>query len=453
MSDNFEVIKIDDRVAAMITTDSRQIFEQENIKPVPIEKITKIGYVPYGDDNTMPNEIREKVYASDVMAPNVLFNILTNYGQGLSYDITEDATDQQKAEIKRFFLRNNPIKYLWEQNTDLETYSYCVSVIVLNGKGDKIVRLVPKEGYHCRFETVNKDTNKIEHVFFADWANNPTKENIEAVELLDPDDTWFDLRVRLGIEPDEKTGKKRTPTKTRKFALLIRIPTPGNTYYPVPYYHSSFKSGWYDISTYIPVAKKALMNNGMKIKYQVEINNKYWDYLFENENITDPEKKKARRKLEYTNITNFITGEEKAGKVWFSAFYVDPTGKEQSMVRVILVDSSKSGGDWIEDAEEASNFICYAQGVHPGLNGATPGKASGTLQGSDKRETFTMKQALAKPKRDLLLQNYLIISDFNKWPEKMEYLIKDIMLTTLDKGTDATTAAPVNVQPTSKPTK
>ena len=99
------------------------------------------------------------------------------------------------------------------------------------------------------------------------------------------------------------------------------------------------------------------------------------------------------------------------------------------MVRINIIDTKKEGGDWIEDAEEAANFLCYAQGVHPHLNGATPGKNKGSQSGSDKRELFTMKQAIEKPVRDLLLEPLVLVADVNGVP--------DIMLTTLDQGTDA----------------
>lgn len=46
---------------------------------------------------------------------------------------------------------------------------------------------------------------------------------------------------------------------------------------------------------------------------------------------------------------------------------------------------------------EASNALCFAHGVHPNLVGATPGKSQMNNSGSDKRELFTLKQALEKP--------------------------------------------------------
>ena len=120
---------------------------------------------------------------------------------------------------------------------------------------------------------------------------------------------------------------------------------------------------------------------------------------------------------------------------------VDPQGKEQSFVKITCVDKSKQGGDWIEDSEEASNMLCYGQGIHPSLIGATPGKTKGSFSGSDKRELFTMKQSMEIPFHDLFLEQYFVIQEFNAKHDKawndVVFDIPIIMLTTLDKGTDA----------------
>jgi hypothetical protein len=217
--------------------------------------------------------------------------------------------------------------------------------------------------------------------------------------------------------------------------MMNSIPIPGNKYYPFPYYWSIFNSGWYDIKQLIPAGKKAKFTNGLVIKYQVEINDKYWGMLFESEKITDEAKQKARITLEKENIKSFLTGMVNAGKVWFSGFYIDPLGKEQSFVRITIVNKDKEGGDWIQDMEEASSTACYSMGVHPSSIGATPGKSSSNMSGSNVREIFTMKQALEKGSKDIVLEPYFVIKNYNDWD--VEFDIPFMQLTTLDKNTSA----------------
>ena len=340
-----------------------------------------------------------------------------------------------ETEILDFFKYNRPAKYLFEQETDIKHFAWTCCVIILSGDGSKIVKLRHKDALYTRIETCNPKTGAIEHVIYGNWEKGaPLKDLREEIEVLDVDDPLGYLMVRMGKLPDEN-GVMKTMTNTRKFAMLQRVPIPGNKYYPFPYYWSVFNSGWYDIKQLIPQGKKAIFTNGVVMKFQVEINDKYWDVIMDRENITDPEKKMARITLEKENIKSFLTGMVNNGKVWFSGFYVDPTGKEQSMVRINLIDNTKKGGDYIEDIEEGSSMMCYAMGVHPSSIGATPGKSSSNLNGSNVREIFTMKQALEKSIKDILLEPYFVIKHYNGWD--IEFDIPFMMLTTLDKKTDA----------------
>lgn len=410
------------------------VFEEDSsLQPVPVPNAKNKslrGYVPWGDSNLRPNEVITLHRNDEVLSSNMQFNIFCGYGNGLSVT-NPDGTEATDKKVLDFFRFNRPTKYLLEQVTDMKHFYFTVCVLILDGEGKNIVRLVHKDAMYCRFETRNPKDGKLEHVFYGDWDK---KEAFEEIELLDPMNPLADLMVRMGKLPNDD-GKTETPTKTRKFAMVNKIPTPGNNYYPFPPHWSIFNSGWYDIKQMIPSGKKAKFKNGLMLKYQVEVDVKYWEHLFGTENITDPKKRQERIKLEKENIKNFLMGEVNAGKTWFTSKYVDPTGKEQSMITINLINKEKEGGDWIEDTEEASNMECYAQGVHPSLIGATPGKTKGSFSGSDKRELFTMKQALEKSQRDILLEPYFVIKEFNGWDVKFE--IPFLMLTTLDEKTDA----------------
>lgn len=428
----------DSRAAVVSEVTSPDVYSTTTAKPIPVSGVTNRGYVPWGEENDMPAQIVKKVQASDVMNPNMYFNVLCGYGRGL--EVTPESglmADDQKL----FFRRNRAPLFIWETQTDLKHWFFAICVLLVSRDGKKVTRLVHKEADSCRFETCNPNNGKIEKVFFANWEDNPDRRDIESVVLLDYNDPWYDLMVQLGREPDDKTGIKKD-SGIRKFAYLIKIPTARKKYYPFATYQSNFLSGWYDTAAMVPKAKNAKMKNGMSIRYHVEIHRDYWTVLFSAEQITDPEKQLARKKKEFNNIKEFLSGIDNQDKVWWSGYYVDPNGKEQRMVRIHVIDSKKEGGDWIEDAEEAANFQCYAQGVHPSLNGATPGKSKGSMSGSDARERYTMKQALEKPVRDLILEVYYLINDVNGWPET-KYEIGDLMLTTLDKGTDAAPAKPI----------
>lgn len=169
----------------------------------------------------------------------------------------------------------------------------------------------------------------------------------------------------------------------------------------------------------------------------MEVHRDYWTNILAEENIVDPEEQKARIKKEKQDIRNFVSGVHNSGKVWISGYYIDSYGKEQRMVRINLIDSGKEGGDWAEDIQETSNMICYGMNIHPNLVGATPGKSQSNNSGSDKRELFTLKQSLETAFRDMLMKFHEVVIFFNGWQDKVRPEVPIVLLTTLDKKTDA----------------
>lgn len=417
--------------AAIFVQETRRVFDYEDVKPVEAKKGYR-GYVPWGADNELPATILEKIRNDESMSSNMWFNINTAYGRGFQYT-NPDGSKITDQDIKKFFRRNNLVKFWAEQFTDIKHFFFSVFVIIIDNEGNRITQIRHKEAVNCRFETCN-DMGDIEHVFYADWKKKPKEKEIDAIPMLDMDDPVGDLMVRLGKEEDPYTGKKAKPTKDRIFAIVNRIPTAGEKYYPFPYYAATFNSGWYDIKAMIPAAKKAKMKNGMFLRFIVYLHKDYFSKLFSAEKITDPEKQKDRQTLEINNIKNFLSSEENAGKQWVSSYYYDPNGKEVQMVRIERVDKDKEGGDWIEDSEEAANIVSYAMSVHPSLIGSSPGKNK-SINGTEARELFTMKQALERLTRDLMIQPFYMLNDVNGWD--LEYDIPDMMLTTLDQKTDA----------------
>ena len=417
------------------------IFEDSaRVMPMKISNspTTYRGYVPWGTSNTRPYEVINLRRQDEVMSTNIFTKILMGYGLGITHT-NPDGTPTTNKEVLNFFKYNRPTRYLLEQETDMKHFFFSLSLLILSVDGKKIVKLRHLDASYSRLETANPDTGKVEHVYYGNFENGnvPTWDNLDVYELLDAADPLGDLETRMGViaGPD---GKNQTASTTREFVMMNFIPVPGNQYYPFPYSWAVFNSGWYDIKQLIAEGKKIKFKNGLVIKYQVEVNSKYWENLFTVEKITDPELQKARMMKEKQNFKEFLTGMQNAGKVWFSGFYTTPDGKEQSMVRINVINgNSKEGGDWLDDTEEASNMECYADGMPPQMIGAVPGKSKASFSGTDKRETFTMIQALEVPVRQLLLEPYFVIVNYNGWENDVIVDIPFMQLTTLDKGTDA----------------
>ena len=422
-----------DGVQALMTevANTTDIYDSSlgNVKSRPVPGYDNEYYIPNGENNDLPKQLKELIDGDEVTAQCLHFNVTAAYGAGVQW--TTPPSEEQRA----WMTRQSVETYLLEQATDLMLYYYTVSVIILSQDGKKINKLVHKESPYVRLGQAD-ERGKIRYVYYADWyGGRLSRKTIERIDLLDQRDPLGDLRVRLGLEPDPRTGVKGKPTAVRKFAIVSRFPTAGCQYYPVPYWSSILRGGSYDEKRLISVGKRAKLRNHTSVKYHVEIERDYWDKICREEFITDPDKIQARIKKEKENIRKFLSGLENSDKVWISSFYVSPDGREVKDVRINLIEGKKEGGDWNEDVQAAANTICFAFGVHPNLVGAVPGKSQNNNSGSDKRELYTMKQALLIPTKDLLLRPLKMCCAFNGWKSVPQ--LPMVQLTTLDLHKDA----------------
>lgn len=437
-------ISVPQASAASDVEDSATVFDEDGLsldsRPVP--GYEQYRYIPFGIENDLPYKIIKAVGSDEVMSQNLFFNVLTAYGSGLKYIDPATKLPTADKEIRRFLLSNSIGEFFLEQCTDIKYYFFAVAVLILDRSGDKIVQVRHKDACYCRFEKADGHGN-IRHVFYANWRKRGlSKKDVEVITLLNEKDPLGHLEILLGKAPSHFDGLKRVRTSERKFAVVMRFPTPGQRYYPSPYYISIFRGDWYDIKRLIGKGKKAKIRNHASVRYQVEIHRDFWPSLAEERGITDPEEYKELIKSEKVKIRDFVTGVENSGKVWITGYYIDSYGKEQRMVRINVVDSGKEGGDWSEDVQEAANTVCYGTNIHPNLVGATPGKSQSNNSGSDKRELFTLKQALETAFHDMLAKVHDVIIYFNGWEDKVIPQVPIVLLTTLDKNTDAKKVMP-----------
>lgn len=424
--------------------ESSIVFDEDGLSldPKPVPGYRNMEYIPFGASDDRPFSLMRTVGSDEVLSQNLFFNILTAYGSGLKYINPRTKKATEDKDIRRFLLMNSMNEFFLEQCTDMKYYFFAVAVLILDRDGKNIVRIRHKDACYCRFEKADKK-GRINHVFYANWkkVGTLTKKDIETIVLLDEKNPLGHLEVLMGKAPGAD-GLTRERTSTRKFAVVMRFPTPGQRYYPLPYYTSLFRGDWFDIKRLIGKGKKAKIRNHASVRYQVEIHRDYWPSLVEERGLTDPVEIKEMILLEKQKIRDFVTGVENSGKVWITGYYIDSYGKEQRMVRINVVDSVKEGGDWSEDIQEAANTVCYGTNIHPNLVGATPGKSQSNNSGSDKRELFTLKQSLETAFHDMLSKVHEVVIWFNGWEDKVVPQVPVVLLSTLDSNTDAKKVLP-----------
>jgi len=409
--------------AAALVRDGSSVFRDDtDIMPVRIND--REEYIPWGADDMLPYNVMDLIEQDETLATCLLWNAQMCYGSGLQYN-TSMASEEVKKQVKQWLLENSLPQYFLGTAQDLKHWGFAISVIILSNDGKSIARLVRKEACYCRFAKADK-FGKIKRVYYALWRDAINREQeIEKIELLDENSPFADLMNRM-----EKG------TKERKFAIVTRMPTADHTYYPIPYWAAIFRSRWYNIKQLIGLAKEGKIKNSAPIKYLVEISDKYFERIYRQEGITDPKKQRERLMQAKQEILDFLAGAENSGKTWFANFYTTPNGQECHEVQITKIDTSKQGGDWESDIQEAVNMICFTLQVHSNLVGSVPGKSQSNNSGSDKRELYTIAQALQKPYHDLLFTVHHIICEFNGW-ENVTVEVPLVQLTTLDENRDA----------------
>jgi len=431
--DVFEIIEgisyIPEIKAIMAMEPSRTMFDEEGLSPVTVGK-WKVA--PWGESNDLPNQIRVKAEASDIVSTNLWFNSAVAYGLGpkpmrrlmegskvIGYEELFSGPEYD------FFEANDIGLFLQEQLIDLCLFYNAFPEIILDGARKNIVSLRSKEAMFSRWSVMNAKGVVEHHLYSAKWADGPKEKDIVVSATLDDYNPYLDLTER--------------PSKDTRFVLSTFMPTPGRPYYPKPSWWSIFNSGWYDHAAAIPMLKNAILKNKLGVQYIIYISDKYWQELFTKENINPLDKAavKARMKQEEQAFCDFLTGEKNAAKAIMTTKKYTATatgGVEEKYIEITPIRNDLGGGELLQDSEEANNVVCYAMGVHPSLIGATPGKSKGSQSGTDKRELFMIKQALSKPMLHRALRIFSLIKRFNRWDENFVVQVPEYTFTTLDQS-------------------
>lgn len=390
-------------------------------------------YVSWGGDDQLPYSIIRYIEQDETLSTCQLFNAEVCYGSGLRY-CTEMASDTVRAQVDDFLLDNPLPDYFLGVCQDLKHFNFAVSVIILNDDGDQIVELHRKPACYCRFAPADA-SGRLTKIIFGQFRDTQPGDKFEEIELLDPRSPWRDLQQRLGLRASRAGAVK---SKCRKFAILTRFPGVDSPYYPIPHYAALFKGSWYNIKRLIGEAKLSKLKNAAPIKYVIEVSPRYWERLFKDHKAVRPEEQLKLMNDKKREMLEFLTNHENTGSVLFTGKSISPDGSGESPdITVNSIDSkTKEGGDWESDIAEAVNMVCFTMRVHSNLVGSVPGKSQTNNSGSDKRELYTIAQALQKPYHDLLFLPHEIIIRFNKW-NGVHPDCPFIQLTTLDEHADA----------------
>ena len=396
-------------------------------------------YIKWGADDQMPYHVIRAIERDEVLSQNKLFNTQVCFGQGVRFYDKSTGKDTLDQSMIDFMDDSNIQEFYAGIIQDMKWFFWCLAVVLLD-HNNRIVglRRMPVENVRLGVADAMGNLNVAYFANFRDDAGPLAPDDVTEIQLLNEFAPWKDLQIRLGLERSPQDGKIMKRTELQMFGILCRFPMPGCRYYPIPTYASVFKDDWLEIKKLTQLRLKAAIKNTNSLRYHVEILQKYWIELYRNKGVLGNKAlEKDAQEKEYNRIEEFLSDMESAGKTLVSEYMVDPNGKENHNIRITTIDTKKQGGEWSDEVTESCNMMCYADGIHPNLIGAVPGKTQVNNSGSDKRELFTMKQAMEAIWHECMKRPFVTLLRFNGIDKTIGIDFPIIQLTTLDNHIDA----------------
>ena len=186
----------------------------------------------------------------------------------------------------------------------------------------------------------------------------------------------------------------------------------------------------------IPEYKRALLKNATILKYHVQLHSEFWRNYYAKVGATTEEQKRDAQRSVLESLDKFLSNNKNSGLSFISESFRDGNAQHSSITITPIKNESGQGGELLADLEEVSNILAYGMGVHPSLIGASPGKNK-SINGTEARELFIIKQGLLEPIRERLLRPLYVVKRFNGWPDDLHFAVQNLELTTLDENTGA----------------
>jgi hypothetical protein len=380
--------------------------------PHPSEWTSGYRYAPWGIGDSLPIDIRQKIFDTPIAGEVIRRMVGMMYGNGLAYYRNEDLVDGDNKirrhydpEIERW-LRVNRIRTKWllPQFIDYRFYMNTFSELIFNRRKDAIVKLYHKTTEFCRLSIVDEEELRSKYMIYSPYFGAgyppPVTKSVQ-VPLFD----WY----------NEEEFLEKTPGY--KFAYHSKIDTPGTIYYARQFWMGLFKKdGWIDVNNAVPQIINSMMHNQVRLKYQILIPETYFMIRYRDEwaGMGDEERRKIMDDLT-DSINNELSGTENAYVSITTYFQEDPHGGTQAgKIQIVAIDDKIKSDSWVPSVEQSNAQIAMGLGLHPSQIGI--GKSGSTLtagSGSDQRESFNTGISLNTFEQDIILELLNFVAQFN----------------------------------------
>ena len=378
----------------------------------------------WGDNNLKPQDIKALIHSSFVLKSGFSKRFRQAFSNGIitkewqNIDGKDILVRKRFPEFEEFQRRNNyGQNYTMQAIRDLLRFEIAFPELILSVDKTKILGLHAKKATHSRFSLQNTD-GIIEKCYInADWAKNRDLEDKTKVKILDvaQQDYWSMERIKSG--------------KATNYIYTVKTAS-DESYYPDQDWLSEDVYDLVDISKSWAKFVKHLMNNAAIINYVVFIKDWYWEARFGADAWSrfSSIDKAAKRKLEIDSINKNITGIDKAGKMLLVDVKTKVTSAMKNMGggdlkdtsnawEIKVLDQPKIDQTFLEAFNSANRSLQHTIQLDSSSYGSLSGE--GDKGGSDKQQGYNISLIADQYLRQLVLQPYNFIKDFNGWSENM----------------------------------
>lgn len=383
----------------------------------------------WGADNLWPTRVRKIMEASTVAAPLVFKAVCQMYGTGLTYWVEKREADKITKDFSEIpeveeFLENNNVDYIaLERMMDFKYFNNLWNEFIFNHKFTKIVETNHLEGEFCRVSQQNEKSHEFEFIGFLGNWETPDLKKVEKIPNID----W----KRKSVNDIFKAAKSKN-----KFAVHSKFPSPGRPIYGAPAHQALYNNkGWLTYSNRIPRILNAMLDNGMKLKYHIQIPSSYWKSVYDKWQTYSEEKKTELKKAKLEEMHKWLTGDDSSMSSFISEFATDKvTGKKLPGWEITEIKDSSTLDKEIISSQESDSHISRALGIDPSLAGLQPqGGKMGAGSGSDKRTAFQNAISMSKAEQLVVLDFLYVIGKVNKWPKGLKWGFQHEIPTTLNE--------------------
>ena len=460
-------------------------FDAKSADPAPTpDKIgtPNLGYIPWGPRNNTPNQIyttsSQLTYTSSALKYRA--DLIVGLGPALMYEYTtyvngeikvkqvpfEKGRDlilarirdieQKKAEGAMRNYYDEELASLradlkeWErswpeikeftENNNLELH--CQKCIQDNVRFDlyfptgtwapKIVEVDMLPCISTRYEQMD-DNWRINHVYFYDKWREDSNASIDEKKLvafptLDAAHPLRDLRRLVEANKNKKVASRPTWVCAPSY-----YPSNNKNYYPQPAWWSIYPSGAYAYAFSMLEDKAAARNNSTMFGKLIFINMEYVDRICSQMGADTEEKQIEVKNSIIETVDAFLKDRKNNGKAAFlDSFLSDDQKSLWEAIKIVDVPTGDTDKFDEGDIETLANIIFLAFGVNPNLIGVSMSKSSngGTFQ----RELHLLKQSQESVHQRNYLRFLQDICRFNGWDPHAKWIIRQQVLTTLDRN-------------------